>query len=187
MKTPEQIVLNGRFTLDGLRAIVAAREKRLGLPDPRQQAAAQCAKIIRGACAFEDWLDMGIGVAEQIEREFGIAKAADTLPTSTGPTHQVCIKAHETTVGNTVPIGHVVTGGLMQQPACWLPCDEYGWITHVPTADSVCPVPPGLEIELMTQQTPTYRYVCRVPAGRMWQVKWDEDSTVVAWRIPLNF
>lgn len=146
-----EICLDGAFTLDQLRAIVAVREKQLGLPDPRQQA------------------------------------AADTLLTSTGPTHQVCIKAHETNVGNTIPVGHVVTGGLMQQSACWLPCDEYGWITHVPTADSVCPVPPGLEIDVMTQQTPTYRHVARVPRGRLWQVKWDEDSTVVAWRIQRNF
>ncbi len=58
--------------------------------------------------------------AQPIDRAMGVAQP-----------YRVCIKAHETNVGNTVPVGHVVTlegCELLQQPACWLPCDKDGWI-----------------------------------------------------------
>lgn len=96
MKTPEQIVaelradplrwmndwsesdepeigLDGAYTLDELRAIVAVREKQLGLPDPIQEAAMQCVRLLRAACRFEMWQEQGDGVAEQIKREFGVS------------------------------------------------------------------------------------------------------------------
>lgn len=63
--------------------------------------------------------------------------------------HVVCIKAHICDVtGITVAVGQAAPAiGVheMQQPGRWLPCDASGWVTHVPTADSVCPVPEGIE------------------------------------------
>lgn len=63
---------------------------------------------------------------------------------ATDPPYRVCIKAHETNVGNTVPVGHVVTlevGESMQQPDCWAPCDKDGWVS------CRLPRPGGLAIE----------------------------------------
>lgn len=56
--------------------------------------------------------------------------------------YRVCIKAHETNVGNTVPVGHVVTleaGELLQQPERWAPCDKDGWVSC-----NVLAVQPGI-------------------------------------------
>lgn len=55
------------------------------------------------------------------------------LDAPAAPSYRVCIKAHETHVGNTVPVGHVVTlepHELPQQPACWIPCDKGGWVSN---------------------------------------------------------
>lgn len=44
--------------------------------------------------------------------------------------YRVCVKAHETNVGNTVPVGHVAaleSDESLQQPDCWAPCDKDGW------------------------------------------------------------
>lgn len=69
-----EIGLDGAYTLHELRAIVAVREKQLGLPDPRREAAMQCVRLLREACQFEMWEEQGNGVAEQIKHEFGITK-----------------------------------------------------------------------------------------------------------------
>jgi hypothetical protein len=56
--------------------------------------------------------------------------------------YRVCVKAHETNVGNTVPIGHVVVleaGETLQQPACWLACNRDGWVS---CDEHACP--PGM-------------------------------------------
>lgn len=69
-----KIIMDGAFTLEQLRAIVTVREKQLGLPDPRREAAMQCVRLLREACQFEMWEEQGNGVAEQIKHEFGITK-----------------------------------------------------------------------------------------------------------------
>lgn len=65
---------------------------------------------------------------EEAQRAAGVVQPQ----VATDPPYRVCIKAHETNVGNTVPVGHVVTGGLMQQPDCWAPCDKDGWVSCDP-------------------------------------------------------
>lgn len=73
-----------------------------------------------------------------------VTKHSSPPQVATDPPYRVCVKAHETNVGNTVPVGRVVTleaGELLQQPACWLPCDKDGWVasSHIG--------PMGLKIE----------------------------------------
>lgn len=69
-------------------------------------------------------------------------------PAQKASTHSVCIKAHKS-MGLNRDIGTVVPRlpHHRSHPECWLPCDESGWVTHVPTADSVCPVPDDVAFE----------------------------------------
>lgn len=69
-----EIGLDGGFTIDQLRAIVAVREKELSVLNPAQDAAKRYAEMVRNACAYEDWNEEGCSVAERIEQEFGIKK-----------------------------------------------------------------------------------------------------------------
>lgn len=61
--------------------------------------------------------------------------------------YSVCIKAHgmaEWLVGDVQP----GSPDTFAHPGNWLPCDKDGWVSHTPTADSVCPVPEGVEAEI---------------------------------------
>lgn len=78
-----EIGLDGRFSLDQLRALVMARDKALGLDTGdhdidaqkiRQETARVCAGMIRDSCAYTDWIESGQSVADDIEREFGLKK-----------------------------------------------------------------------------------------------------------------
>lgn len=60
----------------------------------------------------------------------------------------------------------------------WEQCDADGWIPHVPTADSVCPVPGDVEFDIILcdgQRGPGGRGDCNM-------IKWDTGTSVVGWR-----
>lgn len=65
-------------------------------------------------------------------------------------THSVCIKAHHNLAGAMNHVGDVIEYGPSSRhvPECWLPCDKDGWVSHTPTADSVCPVPAGVNFKV---------------------------------------
>lgn len=56
-------------------------------------------------------------------------------------------------------------------------CDSEGWIPHVPTADSGCPVPQGVEfsVKLYDGQTSPGGH------GGCTMIKWNSGTSVVAW------
>lgn len=61
--------------------------------------------------------------------------------------HKVCIRPYTTSRGCEWSIGQLSWGAAddFESPNNWLPSDKDGWVTHEPRADSVCPVPAGLE------------------------------------------
>lgn len=64
--------------------------------------------------------------------------------------HKVCIRSYTTSRGCAWDIGQLSWGDAddFESPNNWLPCDRGGWVTHLHTADSVCPVPNGVRFEV---------------------------------------
>lgn len=97
-------------------------------------------------------------------------------PAQKASTHSVCIKARKShgfnrDIGTVLPL----PPHCMSRPEYWLPCDESGWVTHVPTADAVCPVPDGM------------KYQARLANGEIgvhcgWTDKPHPERRIIAWR-----
>lgn len=121
-----------------------------------------------------------ISQPESAARLASTSSADGAAPLGAKLTHAVCCgnkMESYSKIGDVIPWAHCYAPGVD-----WRMCHKDGWIPHTPTADSKCPVPDGVEIELMTQQSPTYRHVARVAPGMMREVKWRGKSTIVAWR-----
>lgn len=94
-------------------------------------------------------------------------------PAQNASTHSVCIAENAC-----FKIGSVITGS--QDPEYWLPCDASGWVTHVPTADSLCPVPDGVDFEFKVRDGEL-----SYPGSKngINAVNWDSGrSFICAWR-----
>ena len=97
---------------------------------------------------FDDWFAENLGSSSVMKKRntpaTGDAYVSAKQPEQQAQTHSVCIKAH-----NGSDIGKVFEGApsLRLAPEFWRPCDSQGWITHTPTADSVCPVPSDVAFE----------------------------------------
>lgn len=103
--------------------------------------------------------------------------------------HVVCIKSHICEVTDIiVAVGQVAPAmGVheMQQPVSWLPCDESGWVTHVPTADAVCPVPEGVDHKTKRRCGDIFGSDCSTSLA--WQLGNEErrvphEDDIIAWR-----
>lgn len=102
-------------------------------------------------------------------------------------THSVCIKAHHYLAGAMNHVGDVLEyePASRHVPECWLPCDKDGWVTHVPTADSGCPVPSGVKFETLRRsgdvclfgETPPYAWELGFRHSRT-----ASPGDIVAWR-----
>lgn len=102
-------------------------------------------------------------------------------------THSVCIKAHHNLAGSMNHVGDVIEYGPASRhvPECWLPCDKAGWVSHVPTADSGCPVPSGVKFDTLRRSG----YVCLFgeTPPYAWELGFRHSRTaspgdIVAWR-----
>lgn len=120
-------------------------------------------------------------------------------PAQKASTHSVCIKAYVGATGFAYEVGYVCLvpfdeiqriGGDKKQH--WLPCDESGWVTHVPTADAVCPVPAGVAFEVRLRDhgmlCPSSNEGLRNALGVCWWRKGlhnraiECNADIIAWR-----
>lgn len=105
-------------------------------------------------------------------------------PAQKASTHSVCIKAHgfaDWQVGDVWPLAT----DEFAYPEYWLPCDESGWVTHVPTADAVCPVPEGVDHETKRRNGEILGSDCSTSLA--WQLGHKErrvphEDDIIAWR-----
>lgn len=96
-------------------------------------------------------------------------------------TRSVCIKAHINAAGVLNKVGHVIAVSphcVLTFPDCWLPCDEYGFVSHTPTAGSVCPVPVGVTAEAKWRKG---LIACARTVGT-WGSFHNATCEIVAWR-----
>lgn len=95
-------------------------------------------------------------------------------PAQKASTHSVCIRSHGVWKAGEVTRWHSAKPGT---PDNWLPCDESGWVTHVPTADAVCPVPRGVLFSVRMRDGQE-----SAPGTSAWSWGPACDGTIIAWR-----
>jgi hypothetical protein len=114
-----------------------------------------------------------------------IAKQTGPAAKQGQATHLVCVHGHKCHLGGEViNVGMIVTAPRkshyeeMQHPECWLPCDKDGWVSHTPTAGSVCPVPVGVTAEAKWRKG---LIACARTVGT-WGSFHNATCEIVAWR-----
>lgn len=136
-----------------LRAQLAAKAADEAFARALYSYSAQNPRTLRALPPLADSLPLPPSYWDDLEHWLKtLAPAKPAAPTQQpaqkASTHSVCIKAHKS-IGVNRDIGTVVPmlPHHRSRPEYWLPCDESGWVTHVPTADAVCPVPDGVRFE----------------------------------------
>lgn len=123
-------------------------------------------------------------------RRFELDTRANPVPVAAAPSehsYMVCVEDY-TTLGGPWKVGEVIEGSAQRcrYPARWRDCDKDGWVLHTPRADSVCPVPVGVDFHARRRSggvvTDSVRARGAPDLWRSFENMQDYGPDYVAWR-----